>query len=128
MPAPLPASVAATGAPPFAVGWRDAVQVALVAWAAYHVLLRLRDRRALQVVLLLGALGAAYALAWLLDLTVLTWLLGAVAVYAPVVALVAFQPELRAAVQQLTQTRSRAWCGRSTPARWPTRSPTRPSG
>jgi diadenylate cyclase len=106
MPAPPPATLAVTGAAPFAVGWRDAVQVALVAWAAYHVLLRLRDRRALQVVLLLGALGAAYALAWLLDLTVLTWLLGAVAMYAPVVALVAFQPELRAAVQQLTQTRS----------------------
>jgi diadenylate cyclase len=99
----------AAGAPAaagLAVGWRDLVQVALVAWAAYHVLLRLRGRRALQLVLVVGALGSAYVLAWALGLTVLTWLIGALVVYAPVVALVAFQPELRAAVQQLTQTRS----------------------
>jgi diadenylate cyclase len=80
--------------------------VGLVAWAAYHVLVRLRGRRALQLVLAVAALGAAYVLAWLLGLTLLTWLLGGLVLYAPVVALVAFQPELRAAVQQLTQTRS----------------------
>ena len=97
---------APTAAGPFAVGWRDVVQVVVVAWAAYHVLLRARNRRALQLVLAVGALGAAYALASLLGLTMLTWLIGVLAVYAPVVALVAFQPELRAAVQQLTQTRS----------------------
>jgi diadenylate cyclase len=72
----------------------------------YHVLVRLRGRRALQLVLVVAALGAAYVLAWLLGLTLLTWLIGALVVYAPVVALVAFQPELRAAIQQLTQTRS----------------------
>ncbi len=110
-PTPILAALqgaAAPGAVPgaFAVGWRDAVQIAVVAWGVYHVLLRLRGRRAVQLVLALGALGAAYALAWLLGLTMLTWVIGAIVVYTPVVVLVAFQPELRAAVQQLTQTRS----------------------
>ncbi len=109
MPAAPPADLtplAGAAAGPFAVGWRDAAQVGLVAWGAYHVLLRVRGRRALQLVLALGALAAAYALAWLLGLTLLTYLLGAVAAYAPVVALVALQPELRAAVLHLTHSRS----------------------
>lgn len=105
-PPALPESLAAAAAGPFAMGWRDAVQIALVAWAAYYVLQRVRGRRALQLVLALAALGAAYAAAWLLGLTLLTWLLGAVVLYAPVLALVAFQPELRAAVLHLTNARS----------------------
>jgi diadenylate cyclase len=107
-PPPTAALDAAAGvsAAAFAVGWRDVLQVALVAGAAYLVLLRVRGRRALQLAAALGALGAVYALAWLLGLTLVTWLIGAVVVYAPVVALVAFQPELRAAVLQLTNARS----------------------
>ncbi len=103
---PLAAALQGAAAGPFAVGWREAVQVAVLAWAAYHVLRRLRARRAAQLALAVGALGAAYGVAWLLGLTLLTWVVGALVAYAPVVLLVAFQPELRAAVQHLTQTRS----------------------
>jgi predicted ATPase/DNA integrity scanning protein DisA with diadenylate cyclase activity len=88
------------------VGWRDAVQVAVIAWAAYHALLRVHGRRALQLVLAVAGLGALYALAWALGLGLLTWLLGRLVLFAPVVALLAFQPELRAAVLHVTHPRS----------------------
>ena len=90
----------------WAVGWRDAVQVAVIAWGAYLVLVRVHGRRALQLVLALAVLGAAYAIAWALGLGLLTWLLGKLVLFAPVVALVAFQPELRAAVLHLTHPRA----------------------
>lgn len=111
MPAPAAPDLLATLAPPagtgrWSVGWRDAVQVAVIAWGAYHALLRVQGRRALQLVLALAVVGAAYALAWALQLTLLTWLLGRVVLFAPVVALVAFQPELRAAVLHLTHPRT----------------------
>lgn len=107
--APLAASASAVSSlavGPLTVGWRDAVQVAVVAWGAYQVLLRVHGRRALQLVLVVAALGAAYAVAWALGLALLTWLLGKLVLYAPVVALVAFQPELRAAVLHLTHPRA----------------------
>jgi diadenylate cyclase len=94
------------GAGRWAVGWRDAVQVAVIAWAAYHALLRVHGRRALQLVLAVAGLGALYALAWALGLGLLTWLLGRLVLFAPVVALLAFQPELRAAVLHVTHPRS----------------------
>ena len=101
-----PLTLAPLAAVPLAVGWRDVVQVVLVSWAAYFVLVRVRGRRAMQVVLVVAALGAAYVVAMLLGLTLITWLIGLLVLYAPVVALVAFQPELRAAVQQLTLART----------------------
>jgi diadenylate cyclase len=111
MPAPaallaLVAPLAAERGPRWAVGWRDAVQVGVIAWAAYHALLRVHGRRALQLVLAVAALGAAYAAAWALGLGLLTWLLGRLVLLAPVVALVAFQPELRSAVLHVTHPRS----------------------
>jgi diadenylate cyclase len=57
-------------------------------------------------VLAVAGLGAAYALAWALGLGLLTWLLGRLVLFAPLVALLAFQPELRAAVLHVTHPRS----------------------
>lgn len=105
-PPPPPEMLADGVAARLAVGWRDVAQVAVVAWGAYQVLLRVHGRRALQLVLAVAALGAAYATAWALGLTLLTWLLGKLVLYTPVVALVAFQPELRAAVLHLTHPRA----------------------
>jgi diadenylate cyclase len=104
--AAAPGAAGSLAAGSLAVGWRDVAQVAVVAWGAYQVLLRVQARRALQLVVAVAALGAAYAIAWALGLSLLTWLLGRLVFYAPVVALVAFQPELRAAVLHLTHPRT----------------------
>jgi diadenylate cyclase len=86
-------------------GWRDALEILVVAAVLYRVLLRVQGTRALH--LLLGAAGLclAYVAAWLLRLPALTYLLGATLKYGGFVALVVFQPELRAALAQLGPSR-----------------------
>lgn len=90
----------------FHVGWRDLLDVGVVGWLAYRVLRLVRGARAVQLVVALVVLAVAYAAAWALELTLLGSLLAAAVRYLPFVALVAFQPELRAAVLHLTQPRA----------------------
>ena len=90
----------------FHVGWRDVLDVGLVAWIAYRLLRLVRGARAVQLVVALLVFAVAYAVAWALELTLLGTLLASAVRYLPFVALVAFQPELRAAVLHLTQPRT----------------------
>ncbi len=86
-------------------GWRDLFEVALVAYILYRGLLLIRGTRALQMLAGLVVLGLAYAAAWLLKLTMVTWLLGLAFTYGAFAAIVIFQPELRAALANLGQRR-----------------------
>ena len=79
-------------------GWRDLFEIALVAYILYRGLLLISGTRALQMVAGLVVLGLAYAGAWLLKLTMVTWLLGLAFTYGAFAAIVIFQPELRAAL------------------------------
>jgi diadenylate cyclase len=85
--------------------WRDAVQIVVVAVVLYRVLLRVQGTRALQLLLGAVVLCAAYAAAAVLELPMLTYLLGVTLKYGGVVALVIFQPELRAALVQIAPSR-----------------------
>jgi diadenylate cyclase len=87
------------------VDWRDAVEIAVVALLLYRVLLMVRGTRALQLAMWATVLCAAYAASWVLKLPMLTYLLGLVLKYGAFVALVVFQPELRAGLAQLGPTR-----------------------
>ncbi len=89
----------------FRPGWRDAVEVALVAWVLYRLLLLIRGTRAIQILLGILVLGAAYVAAWVLRLTTITFLLELVFTYGAFVVLIVFQPELRAALAHLGQSR-----------------------
>ncbi len=86
-------------------GWRDLVEVALVAFVVYRLLLLLRGTRAIQILLGFAVLGAAYGVALALKLTMITWLLALAFKFGPFVVLVVFQPELRAALAHLGQHR-----------------------
>jgi diadenylate cyclase len=86
-------------------GWRDALEIAIVAYALYRVLLLLHGTRALQIALGIVLLFATYAAAWLLKLGLVTYLLGIVFTYGAFALLVVFQPELRAALARLGQAR-----------------------
>ena len=90
----------------FRVGWRDVLDVGVVAWLAYRLLRLVRSARAVQLVVALLVLAVAYGAAWALELTLLGSLLAAAVRYLPFIALVAFQPELRATVLHLTQPRT----------------------
>lgn len=83
--------------------WRDVIEIAVVAYALYRVMLLFRGTRAAQILIGIVLLVFSYALALLLKLTMITYLLGLVFTYGAFAALVVFQPELRAALAQLGQ-------------------------
>jgi diadenylate cyclase len=86
-------------------GWRDLLEIALVAYMLYRLLLLISGTRALQMLAGIIVLVATYAAAWLLKLTTVTWLLGLAFTYGAFAAVVIFQPELRAALANLGQRR-----------------------
>ena len=86
-------------------GWRDLVEVVVVAWALYRVLRLFHGTRTLQIVTGMAMLLMVYAAAWLLKLEMITYLLGFVFQYGAIALLVVFAPELRAALAHLGQAR-----------------------
>jgi diadenylate cyclase len=86
-------------------GWRDAVEILIVAYVIYRALLLLVGTRALHILLGLVLLGAAYVAAVLLKFAMISYLLGLVFTYGAFALLVVFQPELRAALARLGQSR-----------------------
>ena len=89
----------------FQPGWRDLLQVAIVAYVFYRLLLIIHGTRAVQMLAGVAVLGVVYALAWIAKLTMITYLLGLVFTYGVFAAMVIFQPELRAALAHLGRSR-----------------------
>lgn len=85
-------------------GWRDLVEIAIVTFALYRILLLFHGTRAMQLVAGIVVLLVAYAAAWVLKLGMVTYILGLVFPYGAIAILVVFQPELRAALAHLGQT------------------------
>ena len=84
--------------------WRDGLEIGVVALVFYRVLLLIHGTRALQILGGVAMLVAAYAIASLLQLTMITYLLGMVFTYGLFALLIIFQPELRAALAHIWQT------------------------
>lgn len=82
-------------------GWRDLLEVAIVSYAIYRVLLLVHRTRAMQVLIGLVVLAVAYGVAYLLGLGMIVYLLGLVFSYGAIALLVVFAPELRAALAQI---------------------------
>jgi diadenylate cyclase len=85
--------------------WRDVAEILIVAYVLYRVLLLVVGTRALHILLGLVLLGAAYVAAVLLKFTMISHLLGVVFTYGAFALLIVFQPELRAALARLGQSR-----------------------
>jgi diadenylate cyclase len=86
-------------------GWRDAVEIGLVAFVLYRLLLLMRGTRGVQMLGGIVVLCIGYGVAWALKLTTITYLLEIVFKYGGFVLLIVFQPELRAALAHLGQAR-----------------------
>jgi len=84
-------------------GWRDALDVALVAVILYGILALFRGTRAVQMLVGVGVLVAASLAASALELHSLGWLLDAMWSFWVVVVVVLFQPELRRALASIGQ-------------------------
>lgn len=88
-------------------GWRDVLEVVVVAYALYRALLLFHGTRTLQIVTGLLILLLVYALSWLLKLEMINYLLGFVFQYGAIALLVVFAPELRSALAHLGEARFR---------------------
>jgi diadenylate cyclase len=86
-------------------GWTDLIEILIVAYLLYRILLVIQRTRAMQIVLGVVLLAAVYGVARLLDLILVRTLLEAAFQYGAIAVLVVFQPELRAALARLGQSR-----------------------
>jgi diadenylate cyclase len=86
-------------------GWTDVIEILIVAFLLYRALLVIQRTRAMQIVLGVVLLAFMYGVARLLDLILVRTLLEAAFQYGAIAVLVVFQPELRAALARLGQSR-----------------------
>jgi diadenylate cyclase len=86
-------------------GWRDGIEILLVAFLLYRLLRFLAGTRALQIVFGLLVLLAAWLMASFLKFTMVTYLLSALFTYGVFAIAVVFQPELRQALARLGRAR-----------------------
>lgn len=86
-------------------GWTDLVEILIVAFLLYRILLVIQRTRAMQIMLGVVLLAFTYGVSRLLDLILIRTLLEAAFQYGAIAALVVFQPELRAALSRLGQSR-----------------------
>jgi len=86
-------------------GWTDLIEILIVAFLLYRVLLVIQRTRAMQIALGVVLLAGVYGVARLLDLILVRTLLEAAFQYGAIAVLVVFQPELRAALARLGQSR-----------------------
>lgn len=86
-------------------GWRDMLEVLVVAFIFYRVLLLIKGTRAVQMLSGIVVLAVVYAVAFILKLSMFTYLLGLVFTYGAFALLIIFQPELRAGLAHLGQSR-----------------------
>ena len=87
-----------------APGWKDLLEILVVAWVFYRMLLVLAGTRALQMLFGLVLLVGAYFVSRILALGLLVYLLEAFFRIGAIAALVVFQPELRSALAHLGQS------------------------
>ena len=86
-------------------GWTDLVEILIVAFLLYRILLVIQRTRAMQILLGLVLLAFGYGMSRLLDLILIRTILEKFFQYGAIAALVVFQPELRAALARLGRSR-----------------------
>ena len=82
-------------------GWRDAVDILVVALIVTYLLRAIRDTRAFQMLRGLAILLVAAAVCRHLDLTTTVWLINALVVLWAIALVVVLQPELRRLISSL---------------------------
>ena len=85
--------------------WRDLLEIALVSFLLYRGLLLFQRTRAVRILLGLVVLVSAYAVAYVLKLGMITYLLGLGFQYGAIALLIVFHPEIRSFLAHLGRTR-----------------------
>ena len=98
-------------------GWNDLIEIVIVFLLVYRLLLLIRETRAMQMLLGVLLLAGLYLLSVILDLSLIRRLIEALFQYGAIAALVVFQPEMRAALARLGQSRLVSMLGSTREAR-----------
>ncbi|HEY4218353.1 MAG TPA: diadenylate cyclase CdaA [Gemmatimonadaceae bacterium] len=85
-------------------GWRDVLEVAVVSYAIYRALLLVHRTRAMQILVGVVVLAVAYGIAYMLQLSMILYLLTLIFSYGAIALLIVFAPELRAGLAQIGRT------------------------
>ncbi len=86
-------------------GLNDLVEIAIVTLLIYRVLLLIRQTRAMQMLFGILLLAGLYLVAVIAELSLIRRMIEALLQYGVIAALVVFQPEMRAALTRLGQSR-----------------------
>ena len=87
---------------PLPLALRALIEIPLLTYLGYRVILVIRGTRAAPVALGVVLLGLVYLVSGLLGLETIQWALGVIAPYGIVVIIVIFQPEIRTVLRQIT--------------------------
>lgn len=87
------------------VGWPDFIEIVLVGYLIYRVLILWAGTRAFQILFGLVLLVGVYALARFLQFDLIEYILSQAFTYGAFALIVVFQPELRSALARLGRTR-----------------------
>ncbi len=83
------------------IHWQDFVDIAVIAFIVYRLLLLLVDTRAMQLVKGLLVIGLLFAIARLMQLEALSWILGRMLGVFIIAIPIVFQPEIRRMLEEL---------------------------
>ena len=83
------------------IRWLDFIDIAIIAFIVYRLLLLLVDTRAMQLVKGLFVIGLLFATARLVKLTALSWILGRMLGVFIIAIPIVFQPEIRRMLEEL---------------------------
>ena len=86
---------------PLPLALRALIEIPLLTYLGYRVILVIRGTRAAPVALGVVLLGLVYLVSGLLGLETIQWALGVIAPYGFVVIIVIFQPEIRTVLRQI---------------------------
>lgn len=89
----------------FAPGWKDLIEILIVAAIFYRLLRLLAGKQGIQILYGLVLLVGVYFAARMLDLELLEYLLETLFEYGAIALLIVFQPELRDALARMGQNR-----------------------
>ena len=94
-----------SGIAQFRVGWRDVVDIAIISYIIYRLIVLIRGTRAEQLIKGLGVLLIALVISNALGLRTISWMMQGIMTMGLIAIPIVFQPELRRGLEHLGRGR-----------------------
>ncbi len=86
------------------IGWRDVIDILLVGFVIYQLILIIRGTRSAQIIIGIGILSGIYFLSGLLDLPTMKWLMKTFLSSIVLILIIVFQNDIRRALLRVGQS------------------------